>query len=216
MKSVPFDTFDAVILARDLPDMSGLDVLDAVRPRNQALPIMVVTCRGAADDAVHALERGADDFLFKPTRHPELLARLDALMWRKTKNLRAGQIYAAPYAFNLGTRSATMHGESVELAPRHFHLATLFFGKPGILLSRNYLLETVWGPESGIKARTLDFHVSQLRLALKLPQNNWRISSVYAHGYRLEPMAHPPAAKSPGMGATESAAFSDSDNLQEV
>ena len=81
-----------------------------------------------------------------------------------------------------------MRGEAVELSQRQFQLALVLFRNTGRLLSRQYLLEAVWGLNAQVQTRTLDIHVSQLRTALRLPENGWRITSVYAHGYRLEPL----------------------------
>ena len=188
LQSVCVETYDAVILDWGLPDMTGIEILDAVRLRHEALPVLFISCRDAENDVVEALMRGADDFIVKPARKAELLARLDALTRRKAGKLQSGHIHAPPYIFDLTRREVTIDGVPVELPPRLFHLATVFFGKASILLSRAYLMETVWGQEERVKTRTLDFHVSQLRTALKMPENNWRIASIYAHGYRLERM----------------------------
>jgi two-component system, OmpR family, response regulator RegX3 len=82
-----------------------------------------------------------------------------------------------------------LHGELLDLTERQFQLALVLFRNPGRLLSRQYLLEAVWGLNAQVQTRTLDIHVSQLRSLLRLAEHGWRINSVYAHGYRLEPLA---------------------------
>ena len=92
----------------------------------------------------------------------------------------------SPYLFDSTANGLTMNGNPVELTPRQYQLAEVLFSNIGRLLSRAYLLETIWGLNSKVQTRTLDIHVSQLRTALRLPDNGLRITSVYAHGYRLE------------------------------
>jgi len=82
-----------------------------------------------------------------------------------------------------------VNGEPIELTTRQFQLALVLFRNQGRLLSRTYLLETVWGLNAQVQTRTLDIHVSQLRSVLNLPAHGWRITSVYAHGYRFEPLS---------------------------
>lgn len=92
----------------------------------------------------------------------------------------------APYLFDSSVNGVTMNGSRVELTPRQYQLAEILFRNVGRLLSRDYLLQTIWGLNTKVQTRTLDIHVSQLRTALRLPDNGLRIASVYAHGYRLE------------------------------
>jgi DNA-binding response OmpR family regulator len=181
------ETFDAMVLDWGLPDMSGLQVLDAVRLRPERVPVLFLTSRDAEEDVVQALTHGADDFLVKPARPAELLARLAALKRRADGAGAAAKVLSVPpYVFDPATTSASINGDPVELTQRQFQLAMVLFANVGRLLSRTYLLEAVWGLNAQVQTRTLDIHVSQLRGLLKLPDNNWRITSVYAHGYRLE------------------------------
>ena len=98
-------------------------------------------------------------------------------------------LVAGPYVFDPSQSVARLHGDIVELTQRQFELAVVLFRNTGRLLSRQYLLEAVWGLNDAVQTRTLDIHISQLRNLLRLSDNGWRIQSVYAHGYRLETLA---------------------------
>ncbi|MCB2001744.1 MAG: response regulator transcription factor, partial [Rhodoferax sp.] len=151
-------------------------------------PVIFVTSRDAEEDIVRALSHGADDYLVKPPRAGELLARLQALK-RRADGHGDGAVVVGPYEFDPSQSVARLHGEIVEMTQRQFELAVVLFRNIGRLLSRQYLLEAVWGLNDAVQTRTLDIHISQLRSLLQLADNGWRIQSVYAHGYRLETLA---------------------------
>lgn len=188
LQAISNDTFDILILDWSLPDITGLEVLDSVRQRQDGIPVLFVTSRDAEEDVVEALVHGADDFVVKPARPSELLARLVALKRRSDIHLGARLVAAGPYTFDLASSTAKINEAVVPLTDRQFQLAIVLFRNPGRLLSRTYLLESVWGLNAQVQTRTLDIHVSQLRNALRLPENGWRITAIYAHGYRLEPL----------------------------
>lgn len=182
------ETFDVLVLDWMLPDMTGIEVLDWLRQLEDRTPVLFVTSRDTEADIVLALQHGADDYLVKPPRSAELLARLKALKRRADGFGGTGLLSVGAYAFDPGSSSVRLHGELLDLTERQFQLALVLFRNPGRLLSRQYLLEAVWGLNAQVQTRTLDIHVSQLRTLLRLSENGWRINSVYAHGYRLEPL----------------------------
>jgi DNA-binding response OmpR family regulator len=182
------ETFDVLILDWMMPDTSGLDVLDWLRQLENHTPVLFLTSRDAEQDIVQALARGADDYLVKPPRTGELLARLQALKRRADGGSGTSALTVGPYEFDSQLSVARLHGQIVELTQRQFELALVLFRNTGRLLSRQYLLEAVWGLNDTVQTRTLDIHISQLRNQLQLADNGWRIHSVYAHGYRLEPL----------------------------
>lgn len=187
LQGIVRETFDMLLLDWMLPDTTGLAVLKTLRQREDATPVIFVTSRDAEEDIVEALRNGADDYLAKPVRGAELLARLEALK-RRTDNMVGSRLLSVPpFEFDQTAGIARVHGEIVELTQRQFQLALVLFRNTGRLLSRQHLMESVWGLNDQVQTRTLDIHVSQLRNALRLPENGWRISAVYAHGYRLEP-----------------------------
>ena len=188
MQAMVRETFDVLVLDWMLPDTTGLEVLDWLRELQDRTPVLFVTSRDAEQDIVQALAHGADDYLVKPPRSGELLARLEALK-RRAENMQGNtSLLVAPYEFDLSSNVVRLHDDIVDLTERQFQLALVLFRNAGRLLSRQYLLEAVWGLHAQIQTRTLDIHVSQLRNLLALADNGWRISSIYAHGYRLEPM----------------------------
>lgn len=183
------ETFDVLVLDWALPDMTGIEVLDWLRQLQDRTPVLFLTSRDTESDIVEALGHGADDFLVKPPRRAELLARLEALKRRAESYSSTSLLAVEPYEFDPSTSSVRLHGEMVDLTERQYQLAQLLFRNPGRLLSRQYLLEAVWGLNAQVQTRTLDIHVSQLRTLMRLGDNGWRINSVYAHGYRLEPLS---------------------------
>ena len=152
------------------------------------IPVLFLTQRDSESDIITALDAGADDYLVKPARPGELTARLNALGRRVSgENEGQEQIEIGPYVINLGKRSIVSSGEEVSLTDKDFDLAVFMFQNVGRLLSRDFLLERVWGISSNINTRTVDTHVSRLRRKLNIkPENGFRIKTIYQHGYRLE------------------------------
>lgn len=183
------DTFDLLLLDWETPDTSGFEVLQWVRDNiDWPIPVVFATRRESEGDIVAALAGGADDYLTKPVSRGELLARIEAVARRARPHTEVSdELRAPPYVLQRSLRTVRFHEESVELSPKEFELAYLVFASPGRLLSRTYLLESVWGLNASVETRTVDSHVSRLRRKLQLkPENGWRLSSVYNHGYRLE------------------------------
>jgi two-component system, OmpR family, response regulator RegX3 len=184
------DTYDLVILDWRVPDLSGEEVLRAVRKSVQEpLPVLFTTGRDREEDIVHALKAGADDYLVKPLRRMEFLARVEALLRRSRALGRDAEEPIEAGEFRIDPHGRTLHraGRGIELTQKEFEMAMLLFRNVGRLLSRSYLLDTVWGISAEVSTRTVDTHASQLRTKLGLyPESGWRLSAVYQHGYRLE------------------------------
>src|SRR5262245_16724565 len=181
------ESFDAVLLDWNLPEASGIEVLREVRERLRSLvPIIFVTAYDHEQDVVSALTSGADDFLVKPVRRLELLARLEAVA-RRAGILEAGVFEVGPFRVDGQMRSITYAMRPLRLTAKDFELAALLLRNVGKLLSRGYLLETVWGTKAARFSRSLDTHVSRVRRELKLtPEQGWRLTAVYGYGYRLD------------------------------
>jgi len=183
------DSFDLLILDWNLPDVNGTDVLSWVRKNmDWHIPVIFITCRDAEQDVVHALECGADDYMTKPAKQFETLARVIALERRSQPHAdKSSVLELPPYSLNPQNGTVTFHGEPVQLTRKEFELALFFFKNIGQLLSRTCILENVWDQHADLQTRTIDMHVSRLRNKLKIqPTNGWRLTSVYQHGYRLE------------------------------
>jgi DNA-binding response OmpR family regulator len=199
LKAVLRDTFDLVILDWRVPDLSGEEVLHAIREHvREPLPVLFTTARDREEDIVHALKSGADDYLVKPLRRLEFLARVDALLRRSRSLGREAEALIEAGEFRIDPVGRTVHrGDAVvELTQKEFEMAALLFRNVGRLLSRSYLLDTVWGISAEVSTRTVDTHASQLRSKLGLyPESGWRLSAVYQHGYRLERLSPPAGAQ---------------------
>lgn len=181
--------FDFLIIDWRLPDGCGMDVVAHLRQNDGWRgPILFITASQNEEDVVTALEQGADDFLAKPLRPRELIARVSALGRRVGYETSAHAI-ACPdiFAINQEEHSISIAGNYVALTEREYRLAILFFSKVGELLTRAYLLELVWGIKGSVSTRTVDTHVSRLRRKLELDgRHGLRLRSVYQSGYRME------------------------------
>jgi DNA-binding response OmpR family regulator len=155
------------------------------------MPVLFATARDAEEDVVAALTGGADDYVVKPLRRQELLARVDALGRRaRAATPHAERLEAGAIVIDLGRRVVTRNGEPVDLTQKDFDLAVFLFRNVGQLVSRGHILESVWGRSADLNTRTVDTHISRLRSKLGLtPEHGWRLSAIYQHGYRLEPLA---------------------------
>jgi two-component system response regulator RegX3 len=183
------DSYDLLILDWLVPDMSGLDVLKWVRQTaDSKVPVIFVTKREREEDIVQALENGADDYMTKPVKHRELLARMTALERRlseidDTQNV----IEVAPFRIDRVNRTVEAGDKKVELTQKECDLTVFLFKNVGRVLSRGHILESVWGRNPDINTRTVDTHISRIRSKLGIaPEIGWRLSSIYQHGYRLE------------------------------
>ena len=173
------EKLDLLLLDWELPDISGKDIVIWIRANlGNQLPVIFVTNRNQDQDLVHGLDAGADDFLAKPFKAPELIARIKALLRRNNAESSLSIIKLEPYQLNPQSREATLHGEPVQLAPKEFDLAYLFFGNIGRLFSRDALSTAIWNREIPATSRTLDTHLSNIRQKLQInPDNGVRIVS---------------------------------------
>lgn len=182
--------FDLLLLDWEVPDISGLDVVRWVRGNlGQAIPVMFLTSRTQEADLVTGLQAGADDYIVKPIRRGELIARLHALQRRLVAPAASQEDPFVCGAFHIdpATQTISIQGEPIELAPKEYDLALLFFRNPGRLFSRDVLSNNVWNREIPATSRTLDTHLSNIRRKLQLrPENGVRLTASYALGYRLE------------------------------
>lgn len=180
--------FDLLLIDWMLPESSGEEALKWVRDNlGWELPVIFITSRDREVDVVTALRAGADDFIVKPPKLLELMARIESLSRRvKTPLLmRFGS-----YEVDNERRTIAVDGLPVELTQKEFELACYMFTHPGKLLSRVHLLEALWGLNANVDTRTIDTHVSRIRRKLLIdPEHGWQIFPVYGWGYRIEKVA---------------------------
>ncbi len=187
LERLKVEHFDALLLDWMLPDGSGAEVLQWVRQNlgwNKA--VVVLTARDDETTVVQALQAGADDFVVKPPKQAELLARLAAAARRASPGglpvLRLGA-----YEVDIPRHTLSMDGTPVNLTQKEFDLAVYLFQSPAKLLSRDHLLNKVWGINADVDTRTVDTHVSRLRKKLCFDgSKGWKMSPVYGYGYRLD------------------------------
>ena len=193
LRAVKHESFDLYLLDWVLPDLSGIEVLKKLRSQMADFtPVIIVTAKDEEQSIVRGLEAGADDYVVKPVRQAELLARVAALL-RRAAGGRPEQedLDASPYTVNITNKTVSLHDETIGLTNREFELALFFFRNAGKMVSRGHMLESIWGIENkSVSTRTVDTHVSRLRKKLKLSEENgWKLSAIYQHGYRLEKVA---------------------------
>ncbi|BES70824.1 response regulator transcription factor [Marinobacter nanhaiticus D15-8W] len=190
LSAVTHRSYDLLILDWQIPDMTGIDVLKHVRAQlNWPIPVVFLTQRDSEQDIVQALDAGADDYLAKPARPAELMARINALVRRSNPEVDREALEYGPFRIDTKARTIHLHNEPLTLTDKDFDLTLFLFQNKGRLLTREMLLERVWGVTRDINTRTVDTHMSRLRRRLGIkPENGYRIKTIYQRGYRLESM----------------------------
>ena len=184
------EAIDLLLLDWGLPDSSGPEVIEWIRASaNSRLPVIFLTARNSEADMVRGLNAGGDDYVVKPAKQHELVARVAAVLRRIGIEAAddGGKFELTPYRVDVRRRRIAYEGRDVELTPREFELAIYLFRRHGRIVSRDALLENVWNVNASVSTRTVDTHVSRLRKKLDLNgEFGWRLAAIYQHGYRLE------------------------------
>jgi len=178
-----------LLLDWELPGHSGLDILKWIRTENkQHIPVIFVTQRNKEQDIVKALRSGADDYLTKPARQQELLARIEAIARRSAKLSEDDSVESiGPFTIHQNSRLLQRNGQSLELTQKEFALSIHLLRNIGKLLTREELLDKVWGHANNLNTRTVDTHISRVRKKLLLvPEQGWQLGAIYQYGYRLD------------------------------
>lgn len=181
-------TPDAIILDWMLPRMSGIEVCRQMRRKTNTrnTPIIMLTARGEETDKVRGLNVGADDYMTKPFSMPELLARVRALLRRSQPAQSKGQLTYDDIVMDLDAHRVQRAGQYIHLGPTEFRLLQFLMERPGMVYSREELLNSVWGPDIYVEPRTVDVHIRRLRKALNQDGSADLIRTVRAAGYALD------------------------------
>jgi len=181
------DQPDLVVLDVMMPKMSGLDVCKQLKARKPSLPIIMLTARGQEIDKVVGLELGADDYVTKPFSIRELMARVKAVLRRASPQAATAEIYRfSDVEVNVRSNEVLRGGQPVELSSKEFALLAYFVAHPAETLSRDRLLDAVWGYENYPTTRTVDAHIVHLRQKLEPnPEEPRFILTVHGSGYKF-------------------------------
>ena len=171
-----------------LPKLSGLDVLRELRAARSEVPILLLTARSQDGDKVEGLRLGADDYVTKPFSFVELVARVEALVRRARRREEPEALRFGDVVVDFRRLEATRAGEPLELSPREFALLACLDARRGKVVTREQLLQLVWGYESLPLTRTVDVHVAKLRRKIEPdPASPRFLRTVHGRGYRFTP-----------------------------
>jgi two-component system, OmpR family, phosphate regulon response regulator PhoB len=186
---------DLILLDWMLPAMSGLELARRLRAdeRTRDVPLIMLTARGQEQDKVQGLEAGADDYITKPFSPRELVARIKAVLRRRTPQATEDAVAIAGLQLDPATHRVSAGGHAVSLGPTEFRLLHFFMTHPERVHTRAQLLDQVWGDHVFVEERTVDVHIRRLRSALEESGHDGLIQTVRGSGYRLsvEPAAVP-------------------------
>ena len=179
---------DLVLLDWMLPEISGLEVCRRLKARasTRPLPIIMVTARGEEADRVRGLNTGADDYIVKPFSPSELIARVRAVLRRSNPATGEARLSHAGVVVDRDTHRVTRDGRPVHLGPTEFRLLTALLQRPGRVLSREQLLDQVWGRDVYVEQRTVDVHIGRVRKALNAGGERDVIRTVRGAGYAID------------------------------
>ncbi len=179
---------DLLILDWMLPSVSGVEICRRLRQRTATrnLPIIMLTARGEEGDRIRGLDTGADDYVVKPFSMAEFIARIRAVLRRIRPGLAEDQIRQGDIVIDRVAHRVKRGGKEIHLGPTEFRLLDYFLQNPGRVLSREQLLNAVWGSDVYVETRTVDVHIGRLRRALSADNDGDPIRTVRSSGYALE------------------------------
>jgi two-component system phosphate regulon response regulator PhoB len=179
---------DLVVLDWMLPQLSGLEICRRLRGRGDMrnVPIVMLTARGEETDRIRGLDTGADDYIVKPFSMTEFLARLRAVMRRVRPSLVEDVVTVGEISIDRGSHRVRRASRDIHLGPTEYRLLDQLMQHPGRVFSREQLLDSVWGSDVYVEARTVDVHVGRLRKALNQASEKDPIRTVRSAGYSFD------------------------------
>lgn len=179
---------DLMVLDVMLPRKSGLDVCRELRRNGSRTPIIMLTARGQEIDKIAGLKLGADDYVTKPFSFIELLARVEAILRRSTRSMATDEFVFGDVALDFRTYQARKSEVPIELTPREFRILRFFIDHAGEVVTRESLLNHVWGYDSSAFSRTVDTHMARLRQKIEnVPGEPRHLVTVHRAGYKFVP-----------------------------
>jgi two-component system, OmpR family, alkaline phosphatase synthesis response regulator PhoP len=187
LELISVQTADLIILDVMLPQMSGLDLCKHLRSAGNNIPIIMLTARGQEIDKVLGLKLGADDYVTKPFSFMELMARVEAVLRRTSRHRDSlTQAQFGDVTVNFRTCEATKGGVPLDLSPREFQMLHYLLAHRGEVVSREQLLDAVWGYDATPFTRTVDMHIAKLRKKIEdSPMDPSYIMTVHRVGYKF-------------------------------
>ena len=177
--------YDVAIVDRMLPKVDGLKLVEDIREHGNTTPVLFLSALTEVDDRVKGLKAGGDDYLTKPYAFVELLARIDALMRRRSPSSVKTRLQVGDLELDLLTRAAKRAGTGIDLQPREFRLLEYLMRHAGQVVTRTMLFEEVWNYRSLQPTNVIDMHISKLRRKLDPESTDSMISTVRGAGYML-------------------------------
>jgi two-component system, OmpR family, response regulator MprA len=173
---------DLIVLDVMLPGLDGLEVVRRLRLAEDQVPVLMLTARDAVSDRVKGLDTGADDYLIKPFAHEELIARVKAML-RRSQQEHQEALHYADVELDTGTRMAHRGGREIELSPTEYELLALFLRRPRQVLTRDIIMDRVWGLDFEGSSNVLEVYIGYLRNKLEVDNRSRLIHTVRGIGY---------------------------------
>lgn len=178
--------YDVIILDLMLPEMDGIAVLKALRENDITTPILILTAKTAINERVTGLDSGADDYIAKPFSTPELLARIRALLRRKTENINEDILAFGDIELNISTYELISGEKKVKVSLKECEILKYFLQRPRFVVTKDELIIKIWGYDSEAEYNNIEVYISFLRKKLSFVQAETEISTIRGAGYKLE------------------------------
>lgn len=178
--------YDIILLDIMLPKMDGYEVLDALRQKEIATPILLLTARNATSDKVKGLDLGADDYIAKPFSVSELLARIRAMLRRKTETLVTNERTYQDLTLNISNFEMSCGEKKAKVSLKESEIMQYFLERPNFVVTKDELIVKLWGYEAEVEYNNIEVYISFLRKKLLTLESKVRIETIRGVGYKLE------------------------------